>query len=382
MSGDLVHNDLVLAVEKDRFQSIFDILGNKGYRLLGPSLNNSAIIYDEISGPADLPVGYTDEQEGGRYRLIRGTRETYFDYVVGQQSWKKFLFPAELKLFDVRRKGFGFEVIRDDEEPQPMAFIGVRPCDVNAIAIHDRILLDGPYKDVTYAMRRKNTFIVAVNCVRPGGTCFCASMGTGPKASFGFDIALTEVLEKDRHYFIAEAGSQAGEEILIETGAKAAEESEIEASEKLLQKAARNMGRDLNTKDLKDILYRNFENPQWDKAAQRCLSCGNCTMVCPTCFCINIKDLTDLTGESAQRLRKWDSCFTLDHSYIYGGSIRTSAKARYRQWLTHKLSSWIDQFGMPGCVGCGRCITWCPVGIDITEESRAIRESEGKVEIS
>jgi sulfhydrogenase subunit beta (sulfur reductase) len=377
-----MHNDLVLAVEKDRFQSIFDILGNKGYRLLGPSLNNSAIIYDEISGLADLPVGYTDDQDGGRYRLIKGSGKAYFDYVVGQHSWKKFLFPAELKLFDIERKGSDFEVIRDDEEPRPMALIGVRPCDVNAIAIHDKILLNGPYKDETYAMRRKNAFIVAVNCVRPGGTCFCASMGTGPKATFGFDIALTEVLEKDRHYFIAEAGSQAGEEILIETGAKAAKESEIEAAEKLLQKAARNMGRDLNTKDLKEILYRNFENPQWDKAAQRCLSCGNCTMVCPTCFCINIKDLTDLTGKSAQRLRKWDSCFTLDHSYIYGGSIRTSARARYRQWLTHKLASWIDQFGMPGCVGCGRCITWCPVGIDITEESRAIRESEGKVEIS
>lgn len=376
-----MHNDLVLAVGKDRFQSLFDILGNKGYTLLGPSVNNLAIVYDEISGLRDLPVGYTDEQDGGRYRLVKGRQEAYFDYVVGQQSWKKFLFPADLKLFDVHRKGSGFEISKEEKEFPPRAFIGARPCDLNAIAIHDKILLEGPYKDADYAMRRKNTFIVAVNCTRPGGTCFCSSIGTGPKASFGFDIALTEVLEEDRHYFLAEAGSQAGEEILIETGCRAAEESEIEAAEKLLQNAARNMGRDLNTTDLKEILYRNFENPEWDKVARRCLSCGNCTMVCPTCFCINIKDLTDLPGNSAQRLRKWDSCFTLDHSYIYGGSIRTSAKARYRQWMTHKLASWVDQFGMPGCVGCGRCITWCPVGIDITEEFRAIRESEGKVEV-
>jgi sulfhydrogenase subunit beta (sulfur reductase) len=377
-----MHNDLVLVVEKDRFQSIFDILGSKGYRLLGPAVNNSAIIYDEISGLKDLPIGYKDEQDGGRYRLIEGRKEAYFDYVVGQQSWKKFLFPAELKLFDLRRKGSGFEVLKAENEFPPSAFIGVRPCDLNAIAIHDKILLEGPYKDADYARRRKNTFIVAVNCVRPGGTCFCASMGTGPKASFGFDIALTEVLENDRHYFLAEAGSETGEEILIETGSRDAGEAEIEAAEKLLQEAARNMGRDLDTRDLKEILYHNFENPRWDEVARRCLSCGNCTLVCPTCFCIDIKDFTDLSGGSAQRLRKWDSCFTLDHSYIYGGSVRTSTKARYRQWMTHKLASWIDQFGMPGCVGCGRCITWCPVGIDITEESRAIRESERKVEVS
>lgn len=377
-----MHNNLVLVVENDRFQSLFNILGNKGYRLLGPSVNNSAITCDEISGAKDLPVGYTDEQDGGRYRLVKGRPEAYFDYVVGQQSWKKFLFPADLKLFEVMKKGSGFQILKEEKEEQPMAFIGVRPCDLNAIAIHDKILLEGPYKDADYEKRRQNTFIVAVNCTHPGGTCFCASLGTGPKASFGFDIALTEVLDKDHHYFLAEAGSQAGKEVLNETGCKSAEESEIEVAEKLLQNAARNMGRDLNTTELKEILYRNFENPEWDKVALRCLSCGNCTMVCPTCFCINIKDLTDLSGDSARRLRKWDSCFTLDHSYIYGGSIRTSAKARYRQWITHKLASWIDQFGMPGCVGCGRCITWCPVGIDITEESRAIRESEGKVEVS
>ncbi len=135
------------------------------------------------------------------------------------------------------------------------------------------------------------------------------------------------------------------------------------------------MGRSMDTSGIKELLYRNLDHPCWENVASRCLTCANCTMVCPTCFCAAVEDTTDLTGERAERWRRWDSCFTMDFSYIAGGSVRSSPKARYRQWMTHKLASWIDQFGTSGCVGCGRCITWCPVGIDITEEVRAIRET-------
>ena len=134
--------------------------------------------------------------------------------------------------------------------------------------------------------------------------------------------------------------------------------------------------RRMNTSVIRELLYNNLENPHWDEVATRCLNCANCTMVCPTCFCTTVQDVTDLTGKHAERWRKWDSCFSTEFSYIHGGSIRTSAKSRYRQWLVHKLASWHDQFGTSGCVGCGRCITWCPVGIDITEEANAFRESE------
>jgi ferredoxin len=136
------------------------------------------------------------------------------------------------------------------------------------------------------------------------------------------------------------------------------------------------MGRALDTSDLKGLLYGNLEHPRWDEVSQRCLTCGNCTLVCPTCFCSTVEDVTDLSGTETERTRRWDSCFSLDHSYIHGGSVRDSGRARYRQWMTHKLATWFDQFGSSGCVGCGRCITWCPVGIDITEEVRAIRASE------
>jgi len=202
-------------------------------------------------------------------------------------------------------------------------------------------------------------------------------MHTGPKATFGFDLALTEVLTGERHYFVVEVATERGTEVLQDVPHRDASEEEQQAAEAAVARAAAQMGRTLDTTNIKDLLYRNYEHPRWDEVANRCLTCGNCTMVCPTCFCTTVEDTTDLTGEHAERWRKWDSCFTLDFSYIHGGSVRASPKSRYRQWLTHKLATWIDQFGTSGCVGCGRCITWCPVAIDITEEVRAIRASDG-----
>jgi sulfhydrogenase subunit beta (sulfur reductase) len=217
--------------------------------------------------------------------------------------------------------------------------------------------------------------IVAVNCGHQDkGTCFCASMGTGPRATTGFDLALTEVLQDDDHYFVVEVGTPRGSEIIREVPQRKAAPNEIEAADRVVAARAGNMGRALDTAGIKELFYANYEHPRWDEVAARCLTCGNCTMVCPTCFCHTLEDALDLTGTVGERGRQMDVCFTVDFSHLYGGSIRTSPRSRYRQWLTHKLATWIDQFGCSGCVGCGRCITWCPVGIDITEEARAIRE--------
>jgi ferredoxin len=203
-------------------------------------------------------------------------------------------------------------------------------------------------------------------------------MGTGPAVESGYDLALTEVLADDRHYFTVAVGSDAGAEILDAIPHRDAQSAEEEAAKAVVQRAARNMGRSLDTTDIRDLLAENLEHPRWDDVAERCLTCTNCTLVCPTCFCSTVEDVTDLTGERAERWRRWDSCFSLDFSYIHGGSVRVSNRSRYRQWLTHKLGTWIDQFGSSGCVGCGRCITWCPVGIDITEEVAAIRATDGR----
>jgi len=219
--------------------------------------------------------------------------------------------------------------------------------------------------------------VIAINCGQAGGTCFCVSMKTGPKASSGYDLAMTEILQDGRHRFVVEAGTERGAEILSELPRGAAAPADVQAAESVVAETARHMGRTLDTTGIKELLYNNYQHPRWEEVATRCLTCANCTMVCPTCFCTTVEDVTDLSGDHAERWRKWDSCFTMDFSYIHGGSVRSSTKARYRQWLTHKLATWIDQFGSSGCVGCGRCITWCPVAIDITEEVRAIRGEPG-----
>ncbi len=363
-------------LERDHLQLLLDILGKRGYRVVGPTVRDRAIVYDDLTSLADLPVGWTDEQDGGTYRLKRRNDGALFGYALGPDSWKKFLHPPVVRLWQAKTGGNGFQIMEEDDEVPKFAFVGVRPCEIHAIAIQDKVFLKGEYKDPFYEARRRDLFIVAVNCGQAGGTCFCVSMNTGPKATFGFDLALTEVLEADRHYFVVEVGTELGAELLREVPHEAASEEEKAAAERIVARTAGQMGRTMHTTGIKDLLYRNYESPRWDDVAKRCLTCGNCTMVCPTCFCTTVEDVTDLAGEHAERWRKWDSCFTMDFSYIHGGSVRASAMARYRQWMTHKLATWIDQFGTSGCVGCGRCITWCPVGIDITEEVNAIRRSE------
>jgi ferredoxin len=228
---------------------------------------------------------------------------------------------------------------------------------------------------MTYERNREGLCIIAVNCAQAGGTCFCTSMGTGPRAAAGFDLALTEICMPERHYFTVEVGSTLGADLLAEVTHRTADEAELATEQRVIEGTAAQMGRTLNTASIHDLLMNNLEHPRWQQVADRCLSCGNCTQVCPTCFCTTVEDITDLTGTMAERRRRWDSCFTTDFTYMASGSVRTSVKSRYRQWMTHKLASWIDQFGTSGCVGCGRCITWCPVGIDITAEVAAIRLS-------
>lgn len=363
-------------IERESFGSLLVALQNRGYTVVGPTARDGAIVYDELGSASDLPIGWTDEQDGGSYRLKKRPDKALFGYVVGPHSWKQFLHPPVVRLWQARQEENGFHITEEKKDAPKYAFIGVRSCELHAIAIQDKVFLNGKYTDENYRSRREDAFIIAVNCGQAGGTCFCVSMKTGPKATFGYDLALTEVLEGERHYFVVEADTELGGEILREVPHSDAGDDEEAVAERIVENTAAQMGRTMDTIDIKDLLYRNYENPRWDNVAARCLTCGNCTMVCPTCFCTTVEDVTGLTGEHAERWQKWDSCFTMDFSYIHGGSVRSSPKSRYRQWMTHKLATWIDQFGTSGCVGCGRCITWCPVAIDITEEVSAIREIE------
>jgi ferredoxin len=350
---------------------LIGLLAGRGYTVVGPRVRDGAVVYEELESADALPAGWTDVQDGGTYRLERREDDALFGYAAPPTSWKRFLFPPRVGLWRARQAGDGLAVEEEPVGAGPFAFVGVRPCELAAIAIQDRVFLGGRYADRDYAARRRDAFLVAVNCHEPGGTCFCVSMGTGPTAHDGYDLVLTELLEPV-HRFLADAGSPRGEEILAELGGEQATEDDLRAAAAQGEEAARRMGRELDTDNIRELLRDNLEHPRWDEVAERCLTCGNCTLACPTCFCSAVEDAGDLDGEAA-RSRVWDSCFSVDYSYIHGGAVRQSPRARYRQWLTHKLGTWHDQFGSTGCVGCGRCITWCPVGIDITEEVAAIR---------
>ena len=363
-------------IEPDALNELIQSLRQQNYTVIGPTPRGGAIVLDEITSTKELPIGKIDVQAPAQYRLEERMDSSFFACSVGPHSWKRYLFPPVLKLLTSHKNGEGFtsEEIPPPEKEEQYALLGVRACDLSAIQIQDKVFGGGAYQDPAYLRARSRTFIIAVNCIHSGGTCFCSSVRTGPRARVGFDLALSEVVDGE-HFLIVEVGTERGEKLIDSVTRRPAEDAEVEKAEHLIRAAAQSTGRSLEPDNTRDILYQNTEHPRWDTVAARCLSCANCTMVCPTCFCATVEDTTDLAGTTADRIRKWDSCFTLDFSYIHGGSVRPSSRARYRHWITHKLASWVDQFGTIGCVGCGRCITWCPVGIDITEEFRVIRET-------
>jgi sulfhydrogenase subunit beta (sulfur reductase) len=370
-----------IVIGRSDFGALIEALQARGYSVIGPTVRDQAIVYEEIQSDEDLPAGWIDEQEAGHYRLRRRDDGALFGYVVGPRSWKEFLHPPRVKLVSAERDAEGavrFEA-GDTDEPPRRAFLGVRSCELHAIAIQDRVFLGNGVTDSHYEKRRRNIFTVAVNCGTAGGTCFCVSMNTGPKVQrrTPYDIALTELLDgPGGHRFVLEAGSKVGAEVLADLPSRPALAEDLGQAETVVTATAGRMGRKLDTDQLPKLLLANLEHPRWDEVAERCLTCANCTMVCPTCFCTTVEDVTDVTGDHAERWRSWDSCFTMGFTWMHGGSARQSGRSRYRQWLTHKLATWHDQFGSSGCVGCGRCITWCPVGIDLTEEAAALRESK------
>jgi ferredoxin len=374
----------------------------RGFRAVGPVVRDGAITLGEIEGSEDLPAGWQDSQAPGRYDLTRSGVPRFFDWAVGPQSVKAEVFPPRVSIWRAKAPEYRVEEIADDAPP--VAVVGARPCDLAALGVLDRALGGSPVSDPNYSRRRSTAFLVAVECTRPASTCFCVAMGTGPGVTEGFDIALTELRAgqegagqegagqdgagqegagRDRGgaeaagpRFLARAGSHLGREVLSGLAQSPAREQDGAERVALLARAASHMGRGVDTTGLPELLARNLANPRWDEVAKRCLACGNCTAVCPTCFCANFEDTTDLQG-TVERRRTWASCSDLAYSYVHGGPVRSSIKSRYRQWATHKFSWWWDQFGTSGCVGCGRCITWCPPGIDITEEIAAIRASDG-----
>lgn len=364
-------------LQTDHLQSLIDALIADDRLVIGPTIEQQAIVYDEITSMDALPRGWSDVQAPGSYRLEKRDDDACFGYVVGPHSWKQFLFPPLSVVATAERKDnqSSWNMQTPVEDLPRHAFLGVRACELAAIGVQDRVFLEGPWVDPIYKARRESAFIVAVNCTQAAATCFCTSMNTGPKCTAGFDLALTEI----DGGFLVECGSAAGETILEQLPTGPAESAHFRAASDAQQQAVDQISKTLKTDGIRDLLLGNLEHSQWEDIGNRCLSCTNCTMVCPTCFCSTVKDVSDLSGNHVDRERQWDSCFNIDFSYMNGGVVRNSVASRYRQWLTHKLASWHDQFGESGCVGCGRCITWCPPGIDLTAEVAAIQASDENI---
>jgi ferredoxin len=345
--------------------AMIDELRTRGYTVYAPVLDHGALVIRPIESVDRLPRGVIDDQGAGTHRL-RQEGERCFDYTAPADSWKRLFFPPRLRMW--RSTGEDGRVTAAEEPPPEgrAALLGVRGCDLAAIRVQDRVFLGGAHPDPHYRSRRENAFIVAINCARATSTCFCPSMGTGPQAGPGHDLSLTELTEGG---FYVEAASDRGADVLGALPVEAATDSDAKRAAATVAATAASITRTMPA-DIAQTLRGAFASPRWQAIADRCLSCGNCTLVCPTCFCSAVEHTTDLEGNAFHE-RRWDSCFTAGHSYIHGGSVRGSTAPRYRQWLTHKLSTWHDQFGTSGCTGCGRCIAWCPVAIDITAEAHA-----------
>jgi sulfhydrogenase subunit beta (sulfur reductase) len=360
-------------LSRERFPALLDALQTLGYRVVGPTLRDRAIVYGVIGSETDLPIGWTDRQEAGQYRLERRSDAALFGYNVGPHSWKKYLFPAHERLWTAQRTPDGFSVAPEPPDFLPTAFLGVRACEIAAIRVQDHVFLGGVV-DPSYRERRNRILTIAVQCGQAGATCFCVSMGTGPAVKWGFDLSLTELVAPGSHRFLVEVGSAAGASIAERLPLTPATPDEREAAGALVAATAATMGRTLTVVGLKEALQSAPNHPAWADVARRCLSCENCTLACPTCFCSTTEEVPDLDGDRVERWRRWDSCFASGFSELHGNPARAQTASRYRQWMTHKLAGWFDQFGESGCVGCGRCITWCPVGIDITREAAAVRQ--------
>ncbi|MFF8941548.1 4Fe-4S dicluster domain-containing protein [Streptomyces sp. NPDC014864] len=363
-------------LDRNGLDALVRTLRARGRTVVGPTVRDGAVVLAELSSADELPFGWGTEVEAGRYRLVPRADGAAFAHTTGPHSWKAFLHPEREKLWSVDRAPDGGLTVTEERPARPSyAFLGVRSCDLRAIAIQDRVLTGGRYEDPGYRERRTGAFLVAAECTEPGGTCFCASMGSGPAADAGFDLALTELVDGRGHRFVVRVGSEAGDEVLSALPHRPADPgADTAAARTAVDGARERMGRSMPPVDLRALMAESLEADRWDDVAARCLTCGNCTMVCPTCFCTTTEEVTDLTGDHAERWTRWDSCFDLDFSRLHGGPVRASPRGRYRQWLTHKLSTWYEQFGSSGCVGCGRCITWCPVAIDITEEATALHD--------
>jgi len=350
-------------------QGLFEILQGQGYRVFGPKASGNGPVLDVLDQAADLARGWIADQRAGMMVWRQQESGAFFSsYANLLESWKSVVFPAAETLWAAPDGGAPALV---EHKPGRLALLGLHACDLRALEILDRVFLSGSSPDDHYRRRRENLFIVGVECQHAASTCFCAAMDSGPRIEKGADWVLTEICNEQGHYFLLRAQSERGRKWLGAEQMSSAQAEEIDLAEQVLQKVTQQTAWQGAKNVPERALADHYHHKHWDDVAQRCLACGNCTAVCPTCFCFDLLHHGDVVCETSCS-RRWSSCFNAEHSYIHGGSVRAGIASRYRQWLMHKLVTWHEQFDIDGCVGCGRCISACPAAIDLRREAEAL----------
>lgn len=353
-------------ISLEDLKGVFEELTSK-YIVISPVYEDGVIQYKENKEFDRIPFGKFQIETAGNC-FISQRQSGFFTYVRPYNSIKTFLRPEEEILFRVFKKDeeLTFEMLTNSK---PMAFFDVRKCDLKALQILDRVFLDENFKDKHYDDLRQNIFIVAVNCIEPSNVCFCESMAVDFNKDYDADLVITEL----KVGFLLETKTPKGEGLIGKFNFVKANAEDVEEKYRVLSDTVAKIKRKLNTENLKEILYQKIDNEYWEILGKRCFSCMSCTKSCPTCFCFNITEKNYEEGHS-DRIRVADSCFNQEFATMHKFNLRDRTSYRYRHWLLHKMAYWQDQFGTYGCVGCGRCITWCPAKIDIQVETNRLRE--------
>jgi len=334
-------------LKKDRLPGFLERLAGER-QVFAPVKKGEVILIREIDSPSQVILEYRNAKE----------------------SPKSVLFPQREALFRYRTEKGKAEVDVPAGAAKGRVLFGIRPCDARGLLLLDKVF-GGGSSDPYYMEKRRQTVVVSLGCTDPNPSCFCLSMGGGPCSAEGSDLLLLDLGDR----YIAEAVSEKGVAFLEDQAFEKNDEKSLSLAEKTRKQAEASMQPLAKKENLEEELERLFSDPVWKDLAETCLSCGICTYLCPTCHCFDLCD--EASGQAGERIRVWDSCqFPLFTQQASGFNPRPTVKERFRQRIMHKLSYLPRSQGMTGCVGCGRCVTECPVNLDIREVMVSL--SEGK----
>jgi len=343
-------------------------------------------------------IGPVERDGGSAFAKIQSVKDLNLNYGLTMLGPQVYLYHPEERICTIQEKGGKFDVQTLDTVPRQILF-GVHSCDLHAITILDRVFLKKGMEDRNYRLWRENTLVIGFHCSHIYPQCFCASMGTGPffEPKEGYDFLLTDLGD---NYLIEtlidhpqpaspsrgreempphsrEAGRDRALKLLSSLNPAQATQEHFDKKSQISRELESQFQKEIDTSHLVEIILRNQYHPIWSRTADsRCLGCTNCIQVCPTCFCYNVKDRISFDLTTCERTRYKNGCLDLHFAEVHEANFRFTRMARLRQFVTHKLATWVEQFGCFGCVGCGRCMTWCPTDIDLTHIAKEIMATE------